>query len=50
KKVGAIVEFNEVEINQTYKGVLLDVGKVGFGIFVDCAILNPKTDVLPNFN
>ena len=50
KEVGAIVEFDEVEINQTYKGVLLDVGKVGFGIFVDCAILNPKTDVLLNLH
>jgi hypothetical protein len=50
KEVGSIVEFDEVEINQTYKGVLLDVGKVGFGIFVDCAILNPKTDVLLNLH
>jgi len=50
KEVGAIVEFDEVEINQTYKGALLDVGKVGFGIFVDCAILNPKTDVLLNLH
>jgi len=50
KEVGTIVEFDKVEINQTHKGVLLDVGKVGFGIFVDCAILNPKTDVLLNLH
>lgn len=48
KKVGTIVEFDKVEIGDVYKGVLVDVGKVGFGIFVDCAILNPKVDVLLN--
>ena len=48
KKVGTIIDFEKVEINNVYKGVLLDVGKVGFGIFVDCAILNPKVDVLLN--
>ncbi len=48
KKVGTIVDFDKVELSKVYKGVLLDVGKVGFGIFVDCAILNPKVDVLLN--
>jgi hypothetical protein len=48
KKVGTIVEFDKVEIDDVYKGVLVDVGKVGFGIFVDCAILNPNVDVLLN--
>jgi len=48
KKVGTIVEFDNVKIGDTYKGVMLDVGKVGFGIFVDCAILNPNVDVLLN--
>ena len=33
-----------------YKGTLVDVGKFGFGIFVDCAILNPNVDVLLNLN
>jgi hypothetical protein len=28
----------------------VDVGKVGFGLFIDCAILNPKTDVLVNLH
>ena len=48
KKVGAIIEFDKVEIGDVYKGVLLEVGRVGFGIFVDCAILNPSVDVLIN--
>jgi hypothetical protein len=48
KKVGTIIDFEKVELSTVYKGVLLDVGKVGFGIFVDCAILNPKVDVLLN--
>ena len=29
---------------------MIEVGKVGFGIFVDCAILNPKIDVLINLH
>jgi hypothetical protein len=28
------------------KGNMVEVGKVGFGIFVDCGVLNPGTDVL----
>ena len=50
KKIGAIHEFEDVKTNDVLKGVLLDVGKVGFGIFVDCAILNPKVDVLLNLH
>lgn len=48
KEIGAITEFNDVKVGQKYKGSMVDVGKVGFGIFVDCAILNPKVDVLIN--
>lgn len=50
KEVGSIFEFNEIQLNKTYKGTMIDVGKVGFGIFVDCAIVNPKTDVLINLH
>ena len=50
KKIGAIYEFEDVKTNDVLKGVLLDVGKVGFGIFVDCAIVNPKVDVLLNLH
>ena len=46
KEVGSIQEFREVKVGSVYKGNLVDVGKVGFGIFVDCAVLNPKVDVL----
>jgi len=45
---GTIIDFEKVELGTVFKGILLDVGKVGFGIFVDCAILNPKVDVLLN--
>ena len=48
KKVGTIIEFENLKIGDICKGVLLDVGKVGFGIFVDCGILNPSSDVLLN--
>ncbi|MFX1256467.1 MAG: DUF2110 family protein [Promethearchaeota archaeon] len=46
KEIGYINEFKDIEVGKVYKGTMIDVGKVGFGIFVDCAILNPKTDVL----
>jgi len=48
KKIGSVVEFDKVMIGNIYRGVMLDVGKVGFGIFVDCAIFNPNVDVLLN--
>ncbi len=46
KEIGTIVNFDELKEGKIYKGTMVDIGKVGFGIFVDCAILNPKTDVL----
>jgi len=48
KEIGLITKFNEVKAGQEYKGAMVDVGNVGFGIFIDCGILDPKTDVLIN--
>ncbi|MFX0075768.1 MAG: DUF2110 family protein [Candidatus Hermodarchaeota archaeon] len=48
KQVGTITEFDEVKVGDVYRGTMLDVGKVGFGIFIDCAIFNPNVDVLLN--
>lgn len=50
KEIGSISEFKEIQIGKVYKGTMIDVGKVGFGIFVDCAIMNPKVDVLINLH
>jgi hypothetical protein len=50
KEVGNIREFKEVSENTIYKGNLTDVGKVGFGLFVDCAFMNPKVEVLINLH
>jgi hypothetical protein len=50
KEIGSINEFKEVKVNREYKGTLVDVGKVGFGLFVDCAIMNPNVDVLLNLH
>lgn len=50
KEVGMIHEFADIEKDMRIKGNLVDVGKVGFGLFVDCAILNPKVDVLISLN
>ena len=50
KEIGSINEFKEIQVGKVYKGTMVDVGKVGFGIFVDCAIMNPKIDVLINLH
>jgi hypothetical protein len=50
REIGSIHYFNNVKVDKIYRGSLVDVGKVGFGLFVDCAILNPKTDVLINLH
>lgn len=50
KEIGSINEFKDIEVGRVYKGTMVDVGQVGFGIFVDCAILNPNTDVLINLH
>ncbi|TFF86275.1 MAG: DUF2110 family protein, partial [Promethearchaeota archaeon] len=46
KEIGKATNFNDVKELQIYKGTMIDCGEVGFGIFIDCAITNPKTDVL----
>lgn len=50
KEIGSINEFKDILVNREYKGSLVDVGKVGFGLFVDCAIMNPNMDVLVNLH
>ncbi|MHA1803683.1 MAG: DUF2110 family protein [Promethearchaeota archaeon] len=46
KEIGSILQFDELKEGIILKGTMVDVGKVGFGIYVDCAIFNPQTDVL----
>ncbi|MFX0031597.1 MAG: DUF2110 family protein [Candidatus Hermodarchaeota archaeon] len=46
KEIGIIHSFENLSLGDIYKAIMVDVGKVGFGIFVDCGIVNPKTDVL----
>jgi len=48
KEIGSILEFQDIKEGRVYKGFLVDVGKVHFGLYVDCAIFNPKGDVLIN--
>lgn len=50
KEIGILNNFEDVKVGDVYKGTMVDVGKVGFGIFVDCAIANPETDVLVNLH
>ncbi|MFW9941376.1 MAG: DUF2110 family protein [Candidatus Thorarchaeota archaeon] len=49
-EIGSIKEFKELKEDDTCKGTLVDVGRVGFGLFVDCAIMNPHADVLINLH
>ncbi len=50
KEIGSIQNFKDISVGKIYRGNLIEVGKVGFGIFVDCAILNPQVDVLVNLH
>jgi hypothetical protein len=46
KEIGEIKKFNNIKLAEGYKGNLVDVGKHGFGLFVDCGIFEPEEDVL----
>ncbi len=46
KEIGTIRDFKDLNVGTIYKGNLIDVGKVGFGLFVDCGIFKPEADVL----
>lgn len=50
KEIGSIKEFKEIKEGEIYQGTLVEVGNVGFGIFVDCAFMNPQVDVLINLH
>lgn len=50
KEIGSIKEFKDITEGEIVKGNLTEVGKVGFGLFVDCAFMNPKVDVLINLH
>ena len=50
KEVGTTNDFKDITVGKVFRGSLVDVGKVGFGLFVDCAILNPHADVLINLH
>ena len=46
KKVGTIQEFKDLRVETVHRGLMVDVSKFGFGIFADCGIQEPRTDVL----
>ena len=49
-EIGSIKEFKDIKEGDIYKGTLVDVRGVGFGLFVDYAIMNPPVDVLINLH
>ena len=50
QKFGAPTRFHDIRIGDVYWGYLVDVKKVGFGVFVDCGIKYPTTDILIDLN
>jgi hypothetical protein len=50
KEIGSVHDFKDIKVGKEFRGTIVDVGKVGFGLFVDCAILNPRVDVLINLH
>jgi hypothetical protein len=49
-EIGSITEFKNVKEGDIIKGTLTEVGKVGFGLFMDCGVVNPQVDVLINLH
>lgn len=50
KEIGSVKELETINEEDVLQGNMVDVGKVGFGIFVDCAIVEPHKDVLVNLH
>ncbi|MFQ6124304.1 MAG: DUF2110 family protein [Candidatus Heimdallarchaeota archaeon] len=45
-KFGSVINFNELKIGDVRRGHLVSPGNVGFGVFVDIGVFNPKKDAL----
>ena len=45
-KFGSVINFDELEVGIIRRGHLVSPGRVGFGIFIDIGVLNPKKDAL----
>jgi hypothetical protein len=45
-KFGAVINFDELEVGSIRRGHLVSPERVGFGIFIDIGVLNPKKDAL----
>jgi hypothetical protein len=45
-EVGSVRRFDELKVGDTLKGTMVQVGEVGFGLFLDCGIIEPHSDVL----
>lgn len=48
EEFGSTYRFLDVREGDILKGYVVEVGKVGFGVFVDCGVKYPTTDVLIN--
>ncbi len=45
-EIGRVIKFNEIKKGDILKGTLVNVGRVGFGLFFDCGVIDPPIDVL----
>lgn len=45
-KFGSVINFNELDVGDVRRGHLVSPGNVGFGIFIDIGVINPRKDAL----
>lgn len=45
-EIGSVIPFDQIRLGNVLKGTMINVGELGFGIFLDCGIIRGKTDVL----
>jgi len=45
-EIGSVIPFDQLKEGDILKGMMINVGDVGFGIFLDCGIIRQRTDIL----
>jgi len=45
-EIGSVIPFDQIKEGDILKGTMMNVGELGFGIFLNCGIIRRKTDIL----
>ena len=45
-KFGSVINFDELDVGDVRRGHLISPGNVGFGVFIDIGVINPRKDAL----